>query len=154
MIQQSHPWAYVWKDENSNSTRYMYPNVCSNTVYNSQDMEADEVFISKWVDKKEIIYTHTHIYKLNHFVVCLKHCKSTILKKKRYRCRYLDTNCSIQLFWDETQTETFQGITMWHTASCASPLLQTKDHLDGILKITAPLLNADSLYETQFTLTI
>ena len=98
MIQQSHPWAYVWKDENSNSTRYMYPNVCSNTVYNSQDMEADEVFISKWVDKKEIIYTHTHIYKLNHFVVCLKHCKSTILKKKRYRCRYLEPTAQSNYF--------------------------------------------------------
>ena len=116
---------------------------------------------NKWIKKRLYTHTHTHThthahthtYKLNHFVVCLKHCKSTILFLKRCRCRYLDPNCSIQLFWDKTQTQTLQGITMWRTASCASPLLQTKGHLDGILKITAPLLNADSLYETQLTLT-
>ena len=99
------------------------------------------------MDKEKI--THT----LSHFVVCLKHCKSTILKKKEKDYRYLDPNCLIQLFWDETQTQTFGGIIMRCTARSAGPLLQTKDHLDGILRITAPLFNADSLYKTQFTLT-
>jgi len=38
MIQQSHSWAYfqkktlIWKD--------MHPNIHSNTIYNSEDMEA------------------------------------------------------------------------------------------------------------------
>ena len=108
---------------------------------------------NEWIKKRLYTHTHTHINWIT-LLYAWNTVNQLYLKKKRYRCRYLDTNCSIQLFWDETQTETFQGITMWRTASCASPLLQTKDHLDGILKITAPLLNADSLYETQFTLTI
>ena len=36
MIQKSHSR----KDEISNSKSYMYPNVYSSTIYNSQDMEA------------------------------------------------------------------------------------------------------------------
>ena len=40
MIQQSIPGHISRKDENYNSERYMYPNVHSSTIYNSQDMEA------------------------------------------------------------------------------------------------------------------
>ena len=35
------------KNENTNSERYMHPNVHSNAIYNSQDMEATQVFINK-----------------------------------------------------------------------------------------------------------
>ena len=38
MIQQSHSWAYIWKNHNSNT--YLHPNVHSSTIYNSQDIEA------------------------------------------------------------------------------------------------------------------
>ena len=38
MIQQCHSWVYV--GQNSNSKRYMHPNVHSSTIHNSQDMEA------------------------------------------------------------------------------------------------------------------
>ena len=40
-IQQFHSWVYTQKkNENINSKRYMYPNIHSSTIYNSQDMEA------------------------------------------------------------------------------------------------------------------
>ena len=38
MIQQSHSWAYIWT--NYNSERYMHPKVHSSTIYNTQEMEA------------------------------------------------------------------------------------------------------------------
>ena len=41
MIQQFHCWIYVWKNKNTNSERYMHPNVHSSIIYNSQDMEAN-----------------------------------------------------------------------------------------------------------------
>ena len=36
----SNPGHISGKDENSNLKRYMHPNVYSNTIYTSQDMEA------------------------------------------------------------------------------------------------------------------
>ena len=47
MIQQSHSWAYIQKDENSNLKRYMHPSVHSSTIYNSQDMEETQVPINR-----------------------------------------------------------------------------------------------------------
>ena len=40
MNQQFHSWVYIKKTKNINSKRYMYPNVHSSIIYNSQDMEA------------------------------------------------------------------------------------------------------------------
>ena len=40
MIQQSHSWNKSRKGKNSNSKRYMHPNVHCSTIYNNQDMEA------------------------------------------------------------------------------------------------------------------
>ena len=40
MIQQSHFWVCIQETENTNSKRYMHPNVHCSAVYNSQDMEA------------------------------------------------------------------------------------------------------------------
>ena len=34
---------YNRKNKNTNSKRYMHPNICSSVVYNRQDMEATEV---------------------------------------------------------------------------------------------------------------
>ena len=48
MIQQSHSWVYIQKEENINSKRCMHLNVHSITIYNSYDMEENSV------------YTHTH----------------------------------------------------------------------------------------------
>ena len=38
---------YLEKDENPNLKRYMYPNVHSSTIYNSQDMETIQVLINR-----------------------------------------------------------------------------------------------------------
>ena len=38
---------YLEKKENTNSQRYMYTNVQSSIIYNSQDIEATQVFISR-----------------------------------------------------------------------------------------------------------
>ena len=37
------------KTENTNSKRYMYPNVCNSIVYNSQDIEPTQImYIIEW----------------------------------------------------------------------------------------------------------
>ena len=62
MIQQSHSWAYIW---GKSIWRYMAPNVHSNTIYNSQDMESTQISNDGWMDKQDVV----HIYKvilLNH----------------------------------------------------------------------------------------
>ena len=49
--------------ENSNSERYTHTYVLSSTIYNSQDMEANQMFINRtdeWINK--IIHTHTVEY--------------------------------------------------------------------------------------------
>ena len=43
MIQQFHSWTYIQKKKPTNSQRYVHPNIDSNTIYNSQDMEAAQV---------------------------------------------------------------------------------------------------------------
>ena len=47
MIYNPTPGHISGKDKNSNLKRYMYPNVHSNAVYNSQDMEATYVSINR-----------------------------------------------------------------------------------------------------------
>ena len=44
-------------EENYNLKRHMLPNVHSNTIYNSQDMEATKMSINRWMDKDVV-----HIY--------------------------------------------------------------------------------------------
>ena len=39
------------KDYNSNSKRYLHPNVHCSTIYNGQDMEATQMFINRGMDK-------------------------------------------------------------------------------------------------------
>ena len=48
----STPRCIFGKNENSNLKRYIYPNVHSSTIYNSQDMEAIQMSISSQVDKE------------------------------------------------------------------------------------------------------
>ena len=46
------------KDENSNSKRYMHPNVHSSTIYNRQDVEATKCpSRDEWIKKMWYIYT-------------------------------------------------------------------------------------------------
>ena len=35
----------------------MHPNVHSTIIYNSQDMEATLVYINRWMDKEDLVYT-------------------------------------------------------------------------------------------------
>ena len=42
--------------ENSNSKRYMHPNVHSSTIYNNQDMEAMCQLTDEWIKKMWYIY--------------------------------------------------------------------------------------------------
>ena len=39
----------------------MHPNVHSSPIYNSQDMEATEVSISRHMDKESVVYIHKGI---------------------------------------------------------------------------------------------
>ena len=48
--------------KNSNLKRYIYPNVHSGTIYNSQD---------RWMDKEDLVCMHTHIH--THSGILLNH---------------------------------------------------------------------------------
>ena len=53
------------KDENSNLKRSMHPRVHSSALYSNQDMEANCMFINRWMDKENVVHTlsplHTNI---------------------------------------------------------------------------------------------
>ena len=52
MIQQLHCWVYIWKkNENTNLKRNMHSNIHNSIIYNSQDMEATQMPINKWMHK-------------------------------------------------------------------------------------------------------
>ena len=54
---------YLEKNKNTNSKRYMKPNVHSSSIYNSQDMEATTlVSINRQMEKEDIIYIFHFIY--------------------------------------------------------------------------------------------
>ena len=40
--------------------RYMHPNVHSNIIYNSQDMNSTPMSTIRWTDKEDVVYTRTH----------------------------------------------------------------------------------------------
>ena len=58
---------------NTNLKEYMYPYVHWSIICNSQDLEASQVSISKWVDKKGVVHLHNGI---------LLGCKKKKKKKK------------------------------------------------------------------------
>ena len=49
------PWG------NQNWKGYTYPNVHCDTIYNSYDMEAIEMSINRWTDKKVMVHIHNGI---------------------------------------------------------------------------------------------
>ena len=57
------------KNENSNSKRYMHPNVHSSTIYNSKDMETTPKGPSTddWLKKKKNTHTHPHTHTLEYY---------------------------------------------------------------------------------------
>ena len=46
---------------NQNWKRHVYPNVHCSTVYNSQDMAATWMSISRWMDKKAVVHIHNGV---------------------------------------------------------------------------------------------
>ena len=58
MIQQSHSWAYISR-QNSNPKKYMHPYVPSSTIHTNQDMETDG-WIKMWFiyDAMGILLNH------------------------------------------------------------------------------------------------
>ena len=61
MFQQFYSWVYTEKKWNTNSKRYMHPNVHSNTIYNSQNMEATQMLIYRRMDKGDVVYIYNGI---------------------------------------------------------------------------------------------
>ena len=86
MIQKVHFWGLSRKDKNSNSERYMYLNVHSSTVYNSQDMEATWMSTDRGMDKDNVV----HIYN----GVLLSHLKNTAICSNMNRPREYHTKWS------------------------------------------------------------
>ena len=56
MIQQSHCWAYTLRKPEGKETRV--PQCSSQHCFNSQDMEATQMSISRWMDKKAVVHIH------------------------------------------------------------------------------------------------
>ena len=48
--------------ENTNSKRYLHPDVDSSIIYNWQDMEATYVSINRWMDKEAVGCIHKEYY--------------------------------------------------------------------------------------------
>ena len=49
------------RTESSYSNRNLYIKVCSNTIQNSQKVEAIQMSINRWMDKENAIYSHNGI---------------------------------------------------------------------------------------------
>ena len=52
---------YLEKTQNTNPKEYMHPYVYYSVIYNSQDLEAVQVSISSWVNKKAVGRLHNGI---------------------------------------------------------------------------------------------
>ena len=53
--QKFHFWVYIWRDKHQ-LKRYVHPYVHCSNIYNSHNMEAGQVPISRWTDKEMYIY--------------------------------------------------------------------------------------------------
>ena len=53
---------YISKEtQNTNSKEYMHSYVHCSGIYNSQDMEATQVLINRWVEKKVVVHIYNGI---------------------------------------------------------------------------------------------
>ena len=52
---------YPDKPKTVNQKKYTHPYVQCSIIHNSQDLEATQVPISRWVDKKAVVYLHDGI---------------------------------------------------------------------------------------------
>ena len=61
---------------NTNSKEYIHPYVHSSVICNSQDQEAAQVPVSRWVDQKVVVYLHDEITHSCKKEGTLTHCDS------------------------------------------------------------------------------
>ena len=52
---------YIKKIKNRISKRYLHIHVHSSIIHNSQEVEAAQVSINRWMDKQNVIHAHTNI---------------------------------------------------------------------------------------------
>ena len=53
---------YLSKEtQNTNSKEYMHPYARCNIIYNSQDMEATQMPINRWMDKNDVVHKYNKI---------------------------------------------------------------------------------------------
>ena len=57
----STPWCILERNKNTNSKRYIYPNVHSRITYDCQGMDATQVSINRWV-LKDVIYVYMCLF--------------------------------------------------------------------------------------------
>ena len=69
--------AYVYLSKENKDTRYVHPHVHCSIIYNSQDMEATQVFKNGWMGKENVIHvrTHTRAHAHTHTGILLCHRK-------------------------------------------------------------------------------
>ena len=78
MIQQFHSEYIYGQIKNTNSKRYTYPNVHSSSIFNSQDMEATQESMNRWMDIENVVCMHVYVYtqwnishkKESNFAIC------------------------------------------------------------------------------------
>ena len=61
MIQQFHFCEFIWRDLNTDSKEYKHAYVHCNIIYISQDLEAAQLSIGRWVDKTTVVHLHNGI---------------------------------------------------------------------------------------------
>ena len=55
------PFLGIYLKRKAPLKRYVHPYVHGSVMYNSHNMEATQVPISRWIDK-DVVYTHTEYY--------------------------------------------------------------------------------------------
>ena len=63
MIQQSHTWAYIWRNPYFKKTQAS--KIYFSPIYNSQDMETKSVSINRRIDKEYVVYIY--IYMMEYY---------------------------------------------------------------------------------------
>ena len=62
MVQQSHFWIYIQRNEITVSKTRAYSHIYYSTIQNSEDMEKTKMSMDRWMDKENVIYVHTIEY--------------------------------------------------------------------------------------------
>ena len=61
MIQQSHSFLGIYLEKTIICKRYMLPSVHCSTVYNSQDMEATQMSVSRGMGKEDAVHIQWNV---------------------------------------------------------------------------------------------